>query len=444
MLGIVALAYVLFFVLCHALIKASGQSRTTLTISLFFIHMQITVPTLVFSYFYYVGMPVTDNFFFDRVLKLVTEVELMAVLIFNAMFCLFFISFYALFVKKFECAEIVPKYNLGLRAHGINYYSLVAVGLLSSVYLLYYLGGDIQTGYFNLILFRSGSEEIQRDFLSANLFSLTQAFLLLSLFLPFVLNASNSNVNRIGVLKIVGFLIILAFAVLMVSRRGLLLPGVILVFSAFLHGYKVNSTKLLLLSLTGFVVLFFGKDYLSHLSGQTQELNLESYNFSIMITKVAADLGISVIESLATLIYLYDDFRGGVDHALSVLRRVPEGMVGLEFDFPERYVRHSTEIFLNKSAQDIPPGFIGQMWVDFRFLGPLIYGVIAALGAALIELVRRKVCNKAFHTSVFFTLLLFVWWLPLNSGSFDFTFSVDMIALLFFLSLSFRFKKITQ
>ena len=104
----------------------------------------------------------------------------------------------------------------------------------------------------------------------------------------------------------------------------------------------------------------------------------------------------------------------------------------------ERIVRISTETFADEWTVDMPPGLFGQMWLDFRVFGPLIWGLAFGLQIGILQYAWQRMRPSRQSAAVFF-VLTFVVALPLNSGSYDFTFSVDIIAaviVLFFASAS--------
>src|SRR6185312_2064722 len=109
------------------------------------------------------------------------------------------------------------------------------------------------------------------------------------------------------------------------------------------------------------------------------------------------------------------------------------GILGWENPvLPERIVRVTTGIFVGPKEADIPPGLFGQMWLDFQFAGPFIYGLYWGIGLGVLEHIRKRFILDLQSSSIF-ALVLFVYCLPLNTGSLDFTFSVDIIVLVFLL-----------
>ena len=103
-------------------------------------------------------------------------------------------------------------------------------------------------------------------------------------------------------------------------------------------------------------------------------------------------------------------------------------------------MRLSTAAFLGEDQLDIPPGLLGAMWLDGWVFGPLVWG---GLYGAVIG--RMQPAYNRFENSIeaagVFVILLFVVALPLNTGSLDFNFSVDMLFLLIFVGFAVKSRK---
>jgi hypothetical protein len=190
------------------------------------------------------------------------------------------------------------------------------------------------------------------------------------------------------------------------------------------------------------LLVAFGKNILAAVAYDgTVETIVESYeSWMSALLRAATDIGITIVESLGTLQFLDVGLRFGVDHVLSMAQRFPEKSLGLDFDFPERIVRISTAAFADASSQDIPPGLLGQMWLDFRVAGPVIWGLAFGLQMSVIQFFFERT-RRTRQSAAVFMLLVFIVALPLNSGSFDFTFSVDIIALAAVLLWCVKFRR---
>jgi len=77
------------------------------------------------------------------------------------------------------------------------------------------------------------------------------------------------------------------------------------------------------------------------------------------------------------------------------------------------------------------------MWLDFGILGPLVWGIVFGLQMSVLAYCWKLV-ERTKPASAVFVLLTFIVALPLNSGSFDFTFSVDVFAAVLALALVVR------
>ena len=200
----------------------------------------------------------------------------------------------------------------------------------------------------------------------------------------------------------------------------------------------------------GLFWLGYGKDLLWQvpryfsIDGSEIKLNYEDPIFPII--NGFSSLGITLNSSWATLIFLDDlPHRFGMDHLFSILRRLPLGIMGFNEDqlYGPRVVRISTEAFLDSSALDIPPGLMGQMWLDFGIFGPIVWGLLFGF---LIKAIQNLFdgFEKSWASCGIFAVIAFIVALPINSGSFDFNFSVDMFFLLIFIWFMTRVQKITR
>lgn len=440
--------FLLFFLGCFILIferyRVRGQhGADTLTLFLFIYYIQVLIPVFIFlcNFIFFGNVAITENFFFDKVLVNVNEIVLCAVSNTSLFFFLLLYFFTIVIFFKFDIkslnvrARLIPRKTVIV---GIN-----ILGLLSGFFLVYFLsnGDGVWAGYANLISFRSLDVEIERNFVNANLFSLTQAFLLFSFILLFCL-AKEVSTGYIGRRKYLLFILIFVMAAFCVSRRSLLIPVLLWIMTIMLLTGRVRLFSYFKLILPLAFLIFAGKDFLSFISGARSQPFIDSkVELWPFIIKVACDIGITNVESFATFLYMNDYIRFGQDHIYSILQRIPDGILGFDIGLPERIVRVSTEIFTDKNQADIPPGFIGQMWLDFRWFGPLIYSIVFSFFIFIIEYARRRIVVDAVSCA-FFSVIIFIFCLPLNSGSLDFNFSIDIMFFLFFLPFCFKFNKI--
>jgi hypothetical protein len=303
---------------------------------------------------------------------------------------------------------------------------VLAVGASVASLSFYLMGDSIVSRYTNLILFRSGVPEIERTPLNSNAFALTQTWGWLSVL---ALLSARERVGR-GWVWLLCLGLTAGFALLGVSRRALFLPMLLVYLTIVLHSGRWRIRWIVAAAVPIVLLLLFGKEALSALAfGGTVETVWGTYqSVASAMLRAASDLGITIVESIGTLSLVHSDLRFGVDHVLSIMQRFPEGMLGLDFDFPERMVRLSTAAFADTSAQDVPPGLMGAMWLDFGVAGPFVWGLAFGLQMSVVQYVFGRT-RKSLQAATVFVLLVFVVALPLNTGSFDFTFSVDILML---------------
>lgn len=139
---------------------------------------------------------------------------------------------------------------------------------------------------------------------------------------------------------------------------------------------------------------------------------------------ISSELAISHTESLSTMTWFESWPRMGADHALSVLRLLPEqSMFGAEFT--QRFTRYATEMHIgDPGANDIPVGFIGAAWVDGYWLGvivlPLALGLFAGRFDRWIHS-RDGMSGPGWYAIAYINFT--VYFQILNSGTLDFTMS---------------------
>jgi hypothetical protein len=236
---------------------------------------------------------------------------------------------------------------------------------------------------------------------------------------------------------------LIALAVLGVSRRAIFIPFLLAYLTLVLFDGRWRTRWILAALVPVIVLVGFGKEIFSSVaSGGGFEDVGERYSTIVgAVLRTASDVGLTLVESLGSITLLDVDARFGVDHLLSVLRKIPVSWFGLDPDMPPRIVRLSTEAFGTPDEQDIPPGLFGQMWLDFGIFGPMFWAMLLAVPMSILQRVFSLTIVTR-QAAAAFALLTFVVALPLNTGSYDFTFSVDIFALLFAVFLSFRFARV--
>lgn len=420
--------------------KLSGPDL--LSLLLVFFAVQLVIPGIFITMVIAAcgGAPDTGNPFFDHVYSNLSLFEPATTLLFSAWWV---ISLYAGWLVAHEIMKNRPGQESAalkpLSCSPWRWTSVMLVGLVGMWILLKSLGGSLFESYQNLILYRAVYEPIERTFLNANLFSSTQTFAFISIIGFFMYE--KHRFRRLNKLFALSCMVI--FGLMCASRRAFAIQAILIYFVFVLMNRRWYFFRFILpISAVYFPVIAFGKNFLAKLAiVDSNNINLSDIidpNFYSSLLRGMSDIGLSLVESWATLLYLDIPFRFGVDHLLSIAQRIPVGfMFGWDKDWlPERIVRISTERFLGPFELDIPPGFIGQMWLDFGYLGPIIWGLVFGLQIGFAQLLLNRFV-RTYEVTVLFVLLLFVIALPLNTGSFDFTFSVDIFLLFIFLAFMY-------
>lgn len=316
-------------------------------------------------------------------------------------------------------------------------FGLLAAGMLLTLYSFFQLGDDFVSRYAKLILLRNLDGDVERNAINANALALAQTWNWLSV-IAIVCVFEQRRWRWLLPIACVGLII---FAVLGVSRRAMFIPVLMLFLSAALYrgGWPLRGIAFTTVPLV--LVVAFGKNLLAAISSSAAvDAVVSDDSWTGALLRAAADIGITIIESLGTLQFMDIGLRFGQDHLISMLQILPEQSLGFDFDYPERIVRLSTEAMDGPDALDIPPGLIGQMWLDFRMLGPVIWGLAFGLQMGVVQSFFENT-GRTRQAAAFFVVIIFVIALPLNSGSYDFTFSIDIVVLVLALLLCVRSKR---
>jgi hypothetical protein len=372
---------------------------------------------------------------FDRILQAVDVPSALTVFLLTAWFYVFFYAGVAL--MRLGRHAVAPRFSVKFREKWLLF--ALACGLCLSLAFFWSLGDSVFSRYASLILFRNQVEELERNAFTANAFALTQTWSWLSVVTLFTVY------QRRGAGKLFWTCIAVSasFAILSVSRRALFIPLLMSYLTVVLYTGNWRLRWLVGGATPLMLWLAFGKDILAALAyGGSLESVVDAYASSASaVLRAACEAGISLTESLGTVTLLPIGPRFGIDHLMSIMRLFPEGVMGLDFNFPERVVRLSTEAFFGAEAQDIPPGFLGQMWLDFGVLGPLVWGIIFGLQVALLQLLYARTA-RTWESASFMALLLFLIAYPVNTGSFDFTFSFDIVVLVIVLYVGMKWRRL--
>lgn len=414
----------------HTIVKRGGDS---FTIVLAFVFIYLLLPGIgIYCLLGIYGADLrTGNAFFDKVFERLDFVDSLTVCLLTALFIL---GLYLSARIRWVGYSLVsaPKKELLLR-DVIVFFGVSALAFICGKFFMG-LGENFLERYINLILFRNLDASVERTFFSANAFSLTQTLTWLAASIFFIYLVEKKYVTALGY-----FLLMLFAAFLMGSRRGFIFPLSIIYFGSVLLHADLHFRKLFLIVPVVFLWVGFGKELTGSVAYDLNTVAvLDGYKSAgSMMLRALSDIGISQIESLAVLQY-FDIFpRFGLDHLLSVLRRIPDGMIGLDIDWPERIVRITTKAFASENDADIPPGLIGQSWLDFPVAGALLWGLIIGVQCRLLNCWMSRFAHTPAKV-IFVVLLALVIALPINTGSYDFTFSVDIIFLVLLIAVFFR------
>jgi hypothetical protein len=416
----------------------SGVDAITIFVVVFF--LQCCVPGIVI----YATLPFVDaaaptgNDVFDRIFQATDLTTALLVLSMTVWFAVFFYVGCAVGRLALERAVTsrVPVFRLSVMDRRLLV--LLVGGLALTVWSFYLMGDSLVARYTNLILLRADFEGVERNALNSNAFALTQSWSWLAFVALFAIRERRGR----GALWLACLAFIMIFAVLGVSRRALFLPILLGYLTLVLYGGHWRFRWVLAGCIPLLLLVAFGKEIFAAVAwgGSVERVAGNYQSWASGLLRAMADMGITIVESLGTLKFLHMDLRYGTDHILSIAQRFPEGMLGLDLHFPERIVRISTAAFTDPNAQDIPPGLFGQMWLDFGVLGPLVWGLIFGLQMSVVQYFFERT-ERTRQSAAVFVLLTFVIALPLNSGSFDFTFSVDIFAVLLGLMWCVRLRR---
>lgn len=365
--------------------------------------------------------------------KILSQVEVLTAALVLALAVAFLLFFYiGSKLGRYVMARLWPATSSVLTiAVGKWRISLTLIfGFLFTAYSFYLLGDSMLARYTNLILLRSGDPAVVRTALNANAYALTQTFAWLSVIAIFCFLEARWR----RILLPIFFAVSIVFAVWGVNRRAFFIPIVMSYLTVALYSNRWRLRWVAIAAIPLVVWVAFGKNLLSsvayHAPLETVAGVYQTWQDGAVRT--ASETGITVVESAGTIELIDLPPRLGGDHILSMMRIFPERTLGFDIDWPARIVRISTSILDAPNEADLPPGLMGQMWLDFRLFGPLLWGIVFGVQVSVIQWVfERTRCTR--QSSAIFVVLVFVVALPLNTGSFDFTFSVDMIALAVFL-----------
>jgi len=441
----IAIAYGAFSIVLAAMelhrSRVSGPDAITMFIVIFM--LQCCLPGIGI----YVALAVVDpidltgNPVFDGIYQHLNVTNALVVLTMTVWFAAFFYlgaSVGRLLLQRLFPAPFATPYRIeGLEN---RFVIILFGGLVLTVVSFFFLGDDIADRFANLVRLRAYDENVERTDFFAYAYVLTQTWAWLSIPALFVL----SERRRRGLLWFSILICAVIFAILSASRRAIFVPVMLGYLTFLLYDGKWRVRLILAISIPILALIMFGKEIFATIAfgGAVEEVAGRYESPASAILRASSEQGITIIESLGTLTYLDEHLRLGVDHLLSIAQRFPHRLLGFDIDYPKRIVRISTEAFSSVDAQDIPPGLMGQMWLDFRVLGPVVWGLAFGLQVSIVQFLFAR-SERNLQASALVALLVFLIALPINSGSYDFTFSVDVIAAVVCLALTYRVRRMT-
>ena len=434
---IVAFAYALFVFAAWAFeryrVRAYGSDALSVFVTLFL--LQCAIPgVIIFGLLPFADQASpTTNPVLDRILLSIDLTTAFAVLALTIWFLVFF--YVGAAIGRLALPDPAREARLRIQVDSARLAAIVFAGFALTLYSFSLLGDTWVARYTNLILYRAGFEAIERNALNANAFALTQTWSWLSIVALVAIRESRGR----GWLWTVMLVTAVALAILGVSRRSLFLPLLLAYLAYVVYRQQWYWKRVALAAVPLLLIVAFGKDTLAAFawSGNVEGVAYTYQSAASAVLRAVSEVGLTIVESAGTLTFLDLAPRFGVDHVLAIAQRFPEGMLGLSLQFPERIVRISTEAFAGANDQDIPPGLAGQMWLDFRIFGPVVWGVLFGLQLSLIQYLFERT-DRTLQASAVMGVLVFIAALPVTTGSFDFTFSLDIIVLMLALVLSVR------
>ncbi len=316
---------------------------------------------------------------------------------------------------------------------------LLTIGFLLTIISFYMLGDTLVDRYANLILVRSASDKVQPNLVNTYGFVLTQTWAWLSIPALFVIFERRGR----DLSWFLCLLFTVVFALLSVDRRAIFIPILLAYLTFVLFDGRWRLRLVTAAAIPILVWVAFGKEFLASIAygGDVGAVVGRYDTLTSALLRTSSEVGITLVESSGSISLLDLDPRLGIDHLLSIVRRIPVGWFGGDLDVPKRIVRLSTEEFGMPGDADLPPGIFGQMWLDFRVFGPIIWAFILSLQVSLIQRVFALTIPTRQATAAF-VLITFVVALPLNTGSYDFTFSVDILVLILGMWLTFKLTRV--
>lgn len=446
----VAAGYVLLTIAIFAIevkrTRSCGPDVLTLFMALFV--LQCCLPGIViFGCLPITGVDQpTGNAVFDRIFAAMDPWSAWLVLGLTAWFAILIYIFMALGAAVMRRAQPGLCYGewIMLRGSPARLLTVQIFGLALTMISFWRMGDSFVGRYASLIEFRAGSDQVESNGLANFAFLLTQTWIWLSVVTLFVLFERRGR-NLAWYFSLICAAI---FAVLAVSRRAIFIPLLLAYVTLVLFDGRWRAKFVLAASVPILLWIAFGKEALSAVAfgGSIAEVLGRYQTFTAGALRTASEIGITAVESLGTISLLHIPPRFGVDHILSVMHGAPIGWflhwLGQDHAMPTRVVRLSTQAFSTPYDQDIPPGLFGQMWLDFRLAGPILWAFGFAAQLSIVQWVF-SLAVRTREAIAAIVLATFVVALPLNTGSYDFSFGTDIVAIVLCLLFTFKVVRIS-
>jgi hypothetical protein len=439
---VAAIAYTVFSLGLAAIelrrIRSGGPDAITVFIAIFMLQCCLPGVSMYAALSASDVSDLTGNPVFDGIFSHTDFTISMLVLAMTIWFIAFF--YIGAACGRHALTKLFPSHAQTFRIEGISARLMIVIfgGLALTLLSFYLLGDDIADRFSNLVRLRAYDDSVERTDLASYAYVLTQSWAWVSIPALFVL----SERPRRGFAWYAVLVCAILFAILSASRRAIFVPVMLSYFTFLLYDGKWRVRLLVGLAVPIIILVLYGKEtFATFAFGGAAEAIAGRYESTAgAVLRASSEQGITIVESLGTLTFLDDQLRLGVDHVLSIAQRFPHRLFGLDIDYPERMVRISTEAFSGPEAQDIPPGLMGQMWLDFRLFGPIVWGMLLGIQVGVAQWWFERI-RRTKQASALFALIIFLIALPVNTGTYDFTFSVDVIAAVLALWLSFRVQR---
>lgn len=432
----VSAGYLLFFVLIVGVERRRVRHQNKydfLTLFWVLFVLQAIIPPLIVTAIlgFHGNQADTDVGLYNRILHDLTPSVALGTLMLSVLFWIVVCASWFALKKAYIGRELSANYRFTQTLMPFRWITLMICGIVLMLYLVSILGGGL-SGFERVVLLRIGALTDISGTAIHVFFGLTQAFAFIAV-LGIVRYGARRDYLRMTACVVVA----LFFGAMAVSRREVLLQFVFLYFTYVLLVNRLRLTYLLIIGIMCVPILLYGKNALNFFSA-TGTFSISGviawapqHDLYSSILQICSDIGRTVTDSWATLLYLNLPPRYGVDHMLSLVRMFNGNTVGLNLDLPERIVQISTVAFRQTTwvpGSDEPPGLMGQMWLDFRAFGPIIWGLTITFQLATLQRIYNR-CRKTPEVVALYVILFYVVTLVINTGSFDFTFSYDWVVL---------------